>query len=67
MSFYWLRDRIEEKEFDVYWQPGTSNRADYFTKHHHPDIHSSLRTTYYEGNTPYIDTMTKLPKTSTVY
>jgi hypothetical protein len=52
MNFYWLRDRVEDKEFEVYWQPGHINFADYFTKHHPASTHASLRSTYYIGNKP---------------
>ena len=34
MRFYWLRDRQEQGQFDIYWEPGKHNLADYFTKHH---------------------------------
>jgi hypothetical protein len=54
MNFYWLRDRVFDKEFDVYWQPGSANHADYFTKHHPPHHHASLRATYYLGNHPLL-------------
>ena len=50
MRFYWIRDRVQQKQFLVYWQPGTSNFGDYFTKHHktkfwsgpNPALHASL-------------------------
>jgi hypothetical protein len=53
MNFYWLRDRVADKEFEVYWHPGSSNHADYFTKHHLASHHASLRATYYLGNKPF--------------
>lgn len=34
MHFYWVRDRVQQKQFIIYWQPGAENMADYFTKHH---------------------------------
>eukprot|EP00804_Cyclotella_cryptica_P003266 CCRYP_010499-RB/>CCRYP_010499-RB protein AED:0.45 eAED:0.44 QI:0/-1/0/1/-1/1/1/0/186 len=34
MRFHWLRDRANQKQFRFYWRPGTTNRGDYFTKHH---------------------------------
>ena len=33
MRFHWLR---ENKNFIIYWDRGTNNDADYFTKHHAP-------------------------------
>jgi hypothetical protein len=34
MHFYWIKDRVKQGQFDVYWGPGYQNLADYFTKHH---------------------------------
>jgi hypothetical protein len=34
MRFYWIKDRVEQGQFNVYWGPGFQNLADYFTKHH---------------------------------
>ena len=34
MRFYWLRDRVSQKLFNVHWAPGKVNLADYYTKHH---------------------------------
>jgi hypothetical protein len=42
MRFYWLKDRIKQKQLQVYWKPGTENRADYFTKHHPPAHHRAI-------------------------
>ena len=46
MRFYWLRDRIEQKQFQVHWQPGSANFADYFTKHHPAKHHQNIRPAY---------------------
>jgi hypothetical protein len=46
MRFYWLKDRIEQKQFNVYWKPGNQNLADYVTKHHPPTHHKIMRTKY---------------------
>ena len=43
MRFYWLRDRVEQGQFRVYWAPGSENFADYFTKHHPPSLHKRVR------------------------
>jgi hypothetical protein len=32
MRFHWLRDRISQGHFKTSWEPGSSNRADFFTK-----------------------------------
>ena len=34
MRFHWLRDRQCQEQFRIYWRPGKSNYADYWTKHH---------------------------------
>eukprot|EP00956_Cyclotella_meneghiniana_P018711 scaffold31391_cov75-Cyclotella_meneghiniana.AAC.6 len=38
MRFHWLRDRANQKQFRFYWRPGTTNRGDYYTKHHPASI-----------------------------
>ena len=38
MHLHWLRDKEKQKDFKVYWDKGSNNYADYFTKHH-PIIH----------------------------
>lgn len=39
MRFYWVRDRVKQGQFRVYWAPAETNLADYFTKHHPPSHH----------------------------
>ncbi len=34
MQFHWLRCRKAQHQFRFFWRPGTTNRADYWTKHH---------------------------------
>jgi hypothetical protein len=34
MRYHWLRDRVHQKQFDVYWRPGRENIGDYHTTHH---------------------------------
>ena len=34
MRFYWVKDRVKQGQFHVYWGPGYQNLSDYFTKHH---------------------------------
>jgi hypothetical protein len=45
MRFYWIRDRVRQGQFLVYWRQGKTNRADYFTKHHPPSHHEAVRPT----------------------
>ena len=46
MRFYWVRDRIAQNQFHVYWAPGNTNLADYFTKHHSAKHHQAVRKFY---------------------
>jgi hypothetical protein len=46
MRFYWIKDRVKQGQFDVYWGPGYQNLADYFTKHHSPARHKRMREIY---------------------
>jgi hypothetical protein len=43
MRFHWLHDREAQGQFNIYWQPGATNLADYFTKHHPPAHHVNVR------------------------
>ena len=43
MRFHWLRDREAQGQFNIYWRPGGTNLADYFTKHHAPTHHVNVR------------------------
>jgi hypothetical protein len=43
MQFHWLRDCKSQDQFKIYWQPGKTNLADYFTKHHPPNHHTIVR------------------------
>jgi hypothetical protein len=46
MRFYWIRDRIRQKQFNVFWRKGALNRADYMTKHHPAQHHRKIRSAY---------------------
>ena len=46
MRFYWLRDRANQGQFQLYWDKGDSNLADYFTKHHSAAYHKKMRPVY---------------------
>jgi hypothetical protein len=46
MRYYWVQDRVAQKQFHVYWRPGPTNRADYHTKHHPPAHHRKERSRY---------------------
>jgi hypothetical protein len=46
MRFYWLKDRVHQNQFNIFWKPGTTNMGDYYTKHHLAPHHSRLRPYY---------------------
>jgi hypothetical protein len=43
MRFHWLRDRVRQQHFFVYWQSGATNLADFFTKRHPASHHRQMR------------------------
>jgi hypothetical protein len=46
MRFYWVRDRVQQQQFNIYWAPGKRNLADYYTKHHSATHHQQIRELY---------------------
>jgi predicted transposase YdaD len=51
MRFYWVRDRVKQNQFHIYWGPGKLNLVDYYSKHHPPAHHQQIQSTYlYYGN-----------------
>jgi hypothetical protein len=46
MRFYWVKDRVEQDQFNVGLTPGDTNLGDYFTKHHSP-AHQKRMIPYY--------------------
>jgi hypothetical protein len=46
MRFHWLRDREAQGQFRIYWRPGKTDLADYFTKHHPPSHHVNVRSEF---------------------
>jgi hypothetical protein len=43
IRYHWMTDRVRQKQFDVYWQPGRENLGDYHTKHHSAQHHKDMR------------------------
>ena len=51
MRFYWVRDRVQQGQFEIFWRKGEDNYGDYFTKHHSAAHHRAMRPIYlYEHN-----------------
>ena len=46
MRYFWLKDRISRSEFFVYWDKGSNNHADYWTKHWPATYHQQIRPNY---------------------
>jgi hypothetical protein len=51
MRFYWIRDRINRKQFHVFWKRGNTNLADYPSKHHPVSKHRAMRPLYLHEET----------------
>jgi hypothetical protein len=43
MRFNCIQCRKAQGQYQYYWQPGSQNLADYFTKHHPASHHKSFR------------------------
>jgi hypothetical protein len=46
MRLHWLRCRAAQGQFRFYWERGSTNLADYHTKHHPPAYHLAHRATH---------------------
>ena len=46
MRFYWLRDRIHQKQFHAHWEKGQLNKGNYPSKHHPTGHHVEVRPQY---------------------
>jgi hypothetical protein len=61
MIFYWVKDRVEQDQFNEGWAPGDTNMGDYFTKHHSQAHHKRMRPYYlHDKNSPMIRHDTRL-------
>ena len=45
IRFYWLKCRIKQGQFYIYWRRGSYNLVDYFTKHYYLSHHKIMRST----------------------
>ena len=46
MRLNWLKDRVRQNQFYIFWDRGSSNMADYATKHFPPSYHQKIRPLY---------------------
>jgi len=56
MRYWWMKDRIDQGQFNLIWAPGKLNLADYFTKHHPPWHHRQMRYKYLQKANRAFDT-----------
>ena len=47
MRWFWIRDKIHANIYNVYWNSGKTNRADYFSKQHPTKHHIEMRPVYF--------------------
>ena len=58
MRYFWLKDRVSQSEFFIYWDKGSNNHADYWTKHWPAKYHQQIRPTYIlKGNMIVMDNL----------
>eukprot|EP00957_Ditylum_brightwellii_P095067 7240232-Ditylum_brightwellii.AAC.1 len=43
MQWHWLREATTRKALEIFWDRGSRNYLDYFTKHHPPAYHRIKR------------------------
>jgi hypothetical protein len=46
MRFFWIRNRVSQGQFVIYWRPGKTNLGDYVSKHHSGKHHRRVRPAY---------------------
>ena len=49
LRFHWIRDRIIQEHFHVFWKPGKTNLGNYLSKHHPTPHHIKVRHTNIHG------------------
>ena len=54
MSHHWLKEKHENRIICIEWKPGTTNKADYSTKHHSTKHHIISRPNYVINNLSYM-------------
>jgi hypothetical protein len=46
MRFYWIRDRVHQGQYLIYWRKGAANQGDYPSKHHPTKHYRPMRPHY---------------------
>jgi hypothetical protein len=52
MRYHWIRDQVKQKTYNITWEAGAGNLADYFTKAHPVHHFTNMRNTYVSTPTP---------------
>jgi hypothetical protein len=61
LRLYWVKDRVEQDQFNVGWTPGDTNMGDYFNKHHSTAHHKCMQDLYlHDKHSPMIRHDTRL-------
>ena len=47
IRFYWVKDRVNQNQFMIYWRPGANNVRDYVSKHYSPAHHQTMRPIFF--------------------
>lgn len=55
MRYHWLRDKSTQNHINIFWDKGSKNHADYYTKHHSPSHHLAMRSRYQQLNSLFYD------------
>ena len=55
MRFYWVRDRIRQNHFHIFYEEGRKKLADYVTKHHPIWQHITMRPRYLKETKKYTE------------
>jgi hypothetical protein len=68
MRYFWIADKCEADVFNVYWNQGKTNKADYYSKQHptkvHRDTRPKIMITYENNHTNHIEAHQNKSKTN---
>ena len=54
MWFYWLQNKNQNHNFDIYWDSGLIKLSSYYTKHHTSQHHKDIIKTYVRDKLNYM-------------
>ena len=59
MGLWWLKDKMVQNHFKMFWEKGANNWDDYFTKHFAPKYHRAVRNRYIHRTNVAVSTILK--------